>query len=119
MGGAKNGHNILVDSNLDWGQDLKGLKIWMDKNRVAKIQLAYFGTANPHYYGIAADYLPGTLFLQSGKTIDFNHRPTHIAISATYLMGYNLVNRDAYALFRAQTPVAVIGHSIWVYKLQQ
>ena len=119
VGGAKNGHKILVDSNLDWGQDLKGLKIWMEQNRVDKIQLAYFGTANPQYYGIEADYLPGTLFSQSGKKLDLNHRATHIAISATYLMGYNLVNRDAYAVFRSQTPVAVIGHSIWVYKLQQ
>jgi hypothetical protein len=117
VGGAKNGHKILVDSNLDWGQDLKGLKIWMKQNHVDKIQLAYFGTANPDYYGIHADYLPGTLFLPSAKK-SYPSRATYIAISATYLMGYNLVNRDAYARFRSQTPVAVIGHSIWVYLLQ-
>ncbi len=28
--GAKNGHTIAVDSNYDWGQNLKRLKIWID-----------------------------------------------------------------------------------------
>ena len=119
-GGAKNGHNILVDSNLDWGQDLKGLKTWMTQNNVEKIQLAYFGTANPNYYGIHADYLPGTLFIQpSDDQRDKTRRASHIAISATYLMGYNLANPKTYAVFRPQQPVAIIGHSIWVYKLTQ
>ena len=117
-GGANNGHNILVDSNLDWGQDLKGLKAWMDHNNVSKIQLAYFGMANPRYYGIDADYLPGTLFSQAGNTQDVVHKASHVAISATYLMGYNLLNPDTYAAYRLQTPAAVIGHSMWVYKLQ-
>src|SRR5215472_10225983 len=42
-GGPKNGHRVLVDSNLDWGQDLPGLKRWMDANRVKKIQFLCFG----------------------------------------------------------------------------
>ncbi len=118
-GGANNGHNILVDSNLDWGQDLKGLKIWMTQNNVEKIQLAYFGTANPNYYGIHADYLPGTLFIQAGDQRDKTRKASHIAISATYLMGYNLANPKTYAAFRPQQPAAIIGHSIWVYNLTQ
>jgi hypothetical protein len=116
-GGAKNGRNILVDSNLDWGQDLKGLKKWLVQNRVDKIQLAYFGTANPNYYGIDADYLPGTLFTQPSDKVDRTRSASHIAISVTYLMGYNLANPKTYEVFRQQQPVAVIGHSIWVYKL--
>src|SRR5262249_32425150 len=42
-GGPKNGHRVALDSNLDWGQDLKGLKRWMDGNGVKKIDLLYFG----------------------------------------------------------------------------
>ena len=116
-GGAKNGHRLLVDSNLDWGQDLKGLKTWMEQNSVTKIQLAYFGMANPNYYGIQADYLPGTLFAQSNETPSTEIKASHIAISATYLMGYNLAAPNFYASFRQQKPLAVIGHSIWVFKL--
>lgn len=116
-GGSKNGHKLLVDSNLDWGQDLKGLKTWMTRNHVEKIQLAYFGTANPYYYGIDADYLPGTLFSRLTANGAAARKPTHVAVSATYLMGYNLVNPDAYRVLRQQVPVAVIGYSIWVFKL--
>ncbi len=117
VGGAKNGHKFLVDSNLDWGQDLKGLKVWMEQNKVDKIQLAYFGTANPSYYAIDADYLPGTLFSQVAAKSNTHRKASHIAISATYLMGYNLLDPNTYKVFRQRTPVAIIGHSIWVYKL--
>ena len=117
-GGPDHGHKILVDSNLDWGQDLKGLKTWMERSKIDKIQLAYFGTANPVYYGIDADYLPGTFFSRLSENAATAHKATHVAVSATYLMGYNLLNPNAYSVLRQQTPVAVIGHSIWVFKLK-
>ena len=59
VGGPARGSEYLVDSNLDWGQDLKPLKAWMDANHVPHINLAYFGTAYPPYYGIDATYLAG------------------------------------------------------------
>jgi hypothetical protein len=42
----------MVDSSLDWGQDLPGLKAWLDANRRPgeDAYLAYFGTGEPHYY---------------------------------------------------------------------
>ena len=49
VGGQSNGFRYLADSNLDWGQDLKPLKAWMDRNRVTHINLAYFGVADPAY----------------------------------------------------------------------
>ena len=61
IGGPKNGYKYLADSNLDWGQDLKGLKQWMDRNGVRHINLDYFGTADPSYYGIEYTALPGSL----------------------------------------------------------
>ena len=42
-------HQRLGDSDLDWGQDLKGLKRWMDSNELNHIYLCYFGTADPTY----------------------------------------------------------------------
>jgi hypothetical protein len=51
-GGPAGGRNHLVDSSLDWGQDLPGLKTWLDANRhpgeVA--YLAYAGSGEPRYY---------------------------------------------------------------------
>ncbi|HEX6386090.1 MAG TPA: phospholipid carrier-dependent glycosyltransferase, partial [Anaerolineae bacterium] len=58
-GGPENGHNILIDSNIDWGQDLLRLKAWMAANEVAEVKLAWFGTADPAYYGIDDQPLPG------------------------------------------------------------
>lgn len=60
VGGSRNGYKYLVDSNLDWGQDLKGLKPWIDRqNTTATVYLSYFGTAQPSYYRIEAKRLPG------------------------------------------------------------
>lgn len=59
VGGPANGWRHLVDSSLDWGQDLPGLKTWLDAHaRGEKIFLAYFGTGDPAYEGIAATALP-------------------------------------------------------------
>jgi hypothetical protein len=113
----KKPYEILVDSNLDWGQDLKGLRQWMDKHRIDKIQFAYFGTAEPSYYGINAVYLPGTLLPSSPPIAKLAPKPEYVAISATHLAGVYLKKPDMYARFRRRDPVAVIGSSIWVYKL--
>ncbi len=48
--GPKNGYKYVVDSNYDWGQDLKRLKKWVDENEIQKIYLNYFGGGNPEYY---------------------------------------------------------------------
>jgi len=51
-GGTDNGYRRVTDSNYDWGQDLKRLKDWTDKNLPAGKQIAvdYFGGGNPKYY---------------------------------------------------------------------
>lgn len=55
-GGPSNGRLHLVDSSLDWGQDLPGLKTWLDANKLPgeDAYLAYFGTGEPRYYAIPA-----------------------------------------------------------------
>lgn len=55
-GGPANGHRHLVDSSLDWGQDLPALKTWLAANvrRGEPAYLSYFGTGEPDYYGIRA-----------------------------------------------------------------
>lgn len=57
-GGPGNGYRHLVDSSLDWGQDLPALKSWIDNHGAIvdgkPLYLAYFGTADARYYGIEA-----------------------------------------------------------------
>jgi len=50
-GGPENGHRHLVDSSLDWGQDLPGLKQWLDTNADGQpAYLSYSGNGEPDYY---------------------------------------------------------------------
>lgn len=118
VGGPAHGSEYLVDSNLDWGQDLKPLKRWMDENHVPHINLAYFGTAYPPYYGINATYLPGSEYFQPNPNVQL---PGYVAISATVLRGVYLddTTRAFYRPFVNMPPVATIGHSIFVYRVEQ
>jgi len=50
VGGPRNGHKILVDSSLDWGQDLKPLAGWLKQRGIPSVKLSYFGTGDPEYY---------------------------------------------------------------------
>lgn len=51
-GGPRGGAQHLVDSNIDWGQDLIRLKSWMSARSIEEVDLAYFGTADPRAYDI-------------------------------------------------------------------
>lgn len=122
-GGPKNGYKYVADSNLDWGQDLKRLKIWTDKNLPAgqPIYVDYFGGSDMKYY-FGEKYLPWW-----GDRNPSELPPdSYLAVSATFLQGgrgkpapgfdqptgfYNWLNN--------YTPVAVIGHSIFVYKIEE
>lgn len=59
-GGPEQGYRHLVDSSLDWGQDLPGLRKWLATHRQPgePVYLSYFGTADPARYGISALALP-------------------------------------------------------------
>ncbi len=119
IGGPSNGFKVLNDSSLDWGQDLKGLKRWMDENGVKKIQLAYFGTADPKYYGIDAVYLPGSILFSSQLGGKSEEVPNYMAVSATYIYGVHsgAPLAEFYKPLREKQPIATIGHSIFVYRL--
>ncbi|MEK7553295.1 MAG: glycosyltransferase family 39 protein [Patescibacteria group bacterium] len=52
--GIQNGYKNAVDSNYDWGQDLKRFKKFVDNppvgEKIEKIAIDYFGGGNPKYY---------------------------------------------------------------------
>jgi Dolichyl-phosphate-mannose-protein mannosyltransferase len=60
-GGPSRGYKHLADSSVDWGQDLPALKTWLDEHGAIidtkPVYLAYFGTADPRFYGIDAKSL--------------------------------------------------------------
>jgi hypothetical protein len=118
VGGPADGYKYLADSNVDWGQDLKGLKRWMDSRNVKQINLVYFGTADPAYYGIQYTRLPGgTVHPQMQNPLAMPQLPGYVAISTTILDGVYLTRegRAFYAPLADREPVATIGHSINIY----
>jgi len=120
-GGPQNGWHILVDSNIDWGQDMKGLRAWMEREGVERVRLAWFGTARPEYYGVCHDLLPGLPYgflLWDDPPFDpENPEPGIYAISVTSLVGVALPDPDLYAWFRARQPDERIGYSLFIYRV--
>ena len=62
-GGPRQGYRWLVDSSIDWGQDLKALASWLaahpdDARDPQRVYLSYFGVAKPDYFDIRAELLP-------------------------------------------------------------
>lgn len=119
VGGPNNGHKYLVDSNLDWGQDLPGLQEYLAKNKNNSISLHYFGTADPKYYGFS-DVTPVPYGFISGR-INKSTKGV-IAISATALQGvydrYGYHHRYDW-LKDNYKPITKIGYSIFVYNIPE
>lgn len=62
-GGPSQGYRRLVDSSLDWGQDLSRLAVWLEQNapdgpQRPPVYISYFGSGLPESYGIQANILP-------------------------------------------------------------
>lgn len=50
-GGPDRGAEHLIDSNIDWGQDLVNLRRWLEKNAAGeRVGLAYFGQIHPRIF---------------------------------------------------------------------
>jgi hypothetical protein len=51
--GPKNAWRHIVDSSLDWGQDLPSVRAWMDANpQPGPVMISYFGSGEPSFYGV-------------------------------------------------------------------
>ena len=117
-GGPRNGYQWLVDSNLDWGQDLKGLKAYMVAKGIPRLKLSYFGSADPAYYGIDAEILPGYMAPHPTRVTREVRPGDLVAVSATNLQGVYLDPEDRPLMerFRAQRPLNEVGYSILIYR---
>jgi len=120
-GGAENGWHVLVDSNIDWGQDVELLRRWVAEEGIGQIRLGLFGTAHPEAYGIDCILLPGTPhggLLWNDPPFDPNQpEPGIYVISVTNLVGLNASDGNPYAWFRSRSPDEKIGYSLFVYKV--
>jgi hypothetical protein len=121
-GGPGRGYRVLVDSNLDWGQDLPGLVRYVERAGIERVNLSWFGAAHPEAYDLPFHPLPGFWRFGGEATVyGFNPyapAPGVYAISATNLQGVKLADRDTYAWFREREPDAQVGYSILIYEVE-
>lgn len=119
-GGPDRGWRALVDSNLDWGQDLGRLADWLEDQAIEPVWLSYFGEARPDYYGIhyhGLDSFPPRLMNPTARPFyPYDPAPGWYAISATTLQGVHFDDHDLYAIFRQRRPAAKVGYSIFLYE---
>jgi hypothetical protein len=118
VGGPANGWKVLVDSSLDWGQDLTQVEPWMREHGVTHYKLSYFGTASPEYHGITGEMLPGYSAPRAPRVTREIAPGDVLAVSATNLQGVYIEDEDQplMARIRQLQPVGRIGYSILVFR---
>lgn len=83
-GGPAEAHRHFVDSSLDWGQDLPGLRAWLEESaRGEKVFLSYFGSGDPVHEGIVATRLGDGYFDWAARVTPPALQGGVYAISAT------------------------------------
>ncbi len=118
-GGPIGGRYHLLDSNLDWGQDLHLVRELMDAEGLDEIGLVYFGTLPPDILGIDYHVPPGR-----------RPEPGWHAVSVNFVMGRPHVvpepdgqgrpaDINEFGYFRAFEPVVTLGGSIDVYHIER
>ena len=118
-GGPANGYKFLVDSNLDWGQDVKTLASRLRKEGNPPVVLSYFGTARPEYYGIK--YVPlGVIsnvdLAGTGEDVCRMDKLL-LAVSATNLQGTYYPDKKTYDWLKSRKPAFNAGYAIFLYDL--
>jgi hypothetical protein len=113
-GGPGRGPEYLVDSNIDWGQDVKKLGLWLDAHGgKRRARVYYFGNAQMRYYGIDEMGYPEPLDQKGWDEID-----DYCVANVTPLHGV-YVPLNNLAPLRMQEPIAKIGWSMYVYDLHK
>ena len=133
VGGPEHGDDHLIDSNIDWGQDLLHLRHWLDDHPEARpLHLACFQIIDPDLCGIRYD-LPVPWPIERPATPAGGAwpgpAPGYYAISVNLLRGaiapvpdghggvFQTPDRRSFAYFGGLQPIARAGYSIRIYHL--
>jgi hypothetical protein len=108
----------LIDSNLDWGQDLVGLQEWCKKYIPGQpIGLAYFGQINPSMFRMRDDPFPwflpparpGTIQAMPGKRDPKLVGPAKLLEPGYYAVSATLLNGLPWRLYDPADPSVAPG----------
>ena len=120
-GGPSQTYKYLTDSNVDWAQQLKSTKQYLDGRGIKECWFAYFGQGvlEPQYYGMPCKPLPTADSLWMNERIDVP--PTidgTVLVSAGVLSGFEFGPGalNPYRQFQQLRPLAVIDAAIFVFE---
>jgi hypothetical protein len=132
-GGVRGAPRHMLDSNLDWGQDLLELQAWLAEHPDPRpLHLAYFGQVIPEVEGIRYEGVPAEPSFSSPDmekwASGFGPKPGRYAVSVSYVYGATYPVGDGhwgrrkvipgdFAYFREVEPIAIVGSSIYVYDI--
>ncbi len=111
-GGPKQGYQYLDESNLDWGQDLKRLKVYLDEHSIDRVKLYYFGTASPDYYGIQWEKVTPQDWFDEPSS-GYYAISIHVLIRGMEKAKSCKVNTDWLSRYE---PVGRVGYSFYIYR---
>lgn len=102
-GGSKDGPRYLTDSNIDWGQDLRKLKTYLDRHSIPSVCLDYFGSGDAVvYYGINA------------RDLSTWPPPQSCRVAAASVTALHFKDSQLKPLLACE-PRARVGYSIYIY----
>ncbi len=105
-GGPSGGHRYLVESNLDWGQNLLRLKQYSDEHPSRPLLVSYYGLVPPSVYGIEAGWLP----CEPVRAL--------VAVSVNHLKGIDLFqhrSKECFSWLAKRKPDAILGGGLFIY----
>ncbi len=121
-GGPLQVRNYLSDANVDWGQQLKTVKQYLDQNHITNCWFAYFpdGAVQPQDYDIHCQRLPtpsALWWLNLPMTVPPEIDGT-VLISESVLDGVESGDGvlNPYESFRHEKPVAILQDGVYVYE---
>lgn len=113
-GGTNNTHRLLHDSNVDWGQNLKGVEAYLEKEGVRDCWLAYYGNGELARANKMCRLLPASGWTVTGQIVE----PVPPVIEGTILLSTSVLpphSREYEAVAKTE-PVAILGGGIFVYR---
>lgn len=134
IGGPDQSHRYFSDSSVDWGQDLKRLKKYMDEHpEIDELALDYFGGGDPKATFCKRSYDSQMRLIATSAGYDCtdsrivtwhsesgSYPGQYIAISETYLENDRFYATEkgvrGYQALRESEPIAKIGYSIFIFK---
>jgi hypothetical protein len=117
-GGTRCGPEWFDDSNVDWGQGLKQLKGWLDRNAPGRpVRLAYFGSIRPQRYGLEQPRI-GVNDLVRPPLPGLYAVSTHFLARALGQLSRE-PGRGVGHWLRRVRPIAVVGHAYYIYDIAE